>query len=165
MSDEWLTYAQAAERLKMTVEAVRLRALRGHWQKTFGNDKRPRIRLPEGWSNDDRTTVERRERKPRNDVRTTVERTVDPALVHALEGHIATLKADIERLEAQLRIEADRLSESEAQAKKQSAEFSADLAAEKARTEKAIEAFSALADRLDALAAERAKPWWKRLVG
>jgi hypothetical protein len=29
MADEWLTYAQAAERLNTTVEAVRLRALRG----------------------------------------------------------------------------------------------------------------------------------------
>jgi hypothetical protein len=36
---------------------------------------------------------------------------------------------------------------------------------ERARTEKAIEAFSALADRLDALAAERSRPWWRRLVG
>jgi hypothetical protein len=65
--DEWLSYAEAAERLNTTVEAVRLRALRGHWQKTIGNDRRPRIRLPEGWSNDVQTTVERRERKPRNE--------------------------------------------------------------------------------------------------
>jgi hypothetical protein len=49
--DEWLSYAEAAERLNTAVEAVRLRALRGRWQKTVGNDKRPRIRLPEGWSN------------------------------------------------------------------------------------------------------------------
>jgi hypothetical protein len=33
------------------------------------------------------------------------------------------------------------------------------------RTEKAISAFAALAERLDALAAERAKPWWRRLAG
>jgi hypothetical protein len=30
---------------------------------------------------------------------------------------------------------------------------------------KAIEAFAALADRLDELAAERTRPWWKRLAG
>ena len=34
--------------------------------------------------------------------------------------------------------------------------------AEKAGT--AIAAFASLAERLDALAAERAKPWWRRLV-
>jgi hypothetical protein len=39
-----------------------------------------------------------------------------------------------------------------------------DLAAEQARTEKAIDAFASLAERLDALAAERARPWWRRLV-
>jgi hypothetical protein len=41
----------------------------------------------------------------------------------------------------------------------------ASLAAEQAKTEKAIAAFASLADRLDALATERAKPWWRRLTG
>ena len=45
------------------------------------------------------------------------------------------------------------------------AQHVADLAAERAQTERTIAAFSALAERLDALAAERAKPWWRRLVG
>ncbi len=52
-----------------------------------------------------------------------------------------------------------------ARAEKQAAELGADLAAERAKTEKAIAAFAALAERLDALAAERARPWWRRLVG
>jgi len=50
-------------------------------------------------------------------------------------------------------------------AETRSAELSADLAAERTKTEKAIAAFSALADRLDAPAAERARPWWRRLAG
>jgi len=33
------------------------------------------------------------------------------------------------------------------------------------QTGKAIAAFAALAERLDALAAECAKPWWRRLTG
>src|SRR5271166_6866643 len=99
MTDEWLSYAEAAERLNTTVEGVRLRALRGRWQKTIGNDKRPRIRLPEGWSNDVQTTVERRERKARNG--TTFERTVDQALVTALESHIKTLQGENEALREQ----------------------------------------------------------------
>jgi hypothetical protein len=41
----------------------------------------------------------------------------------------------------------------------------ATLADEKAKTEKAIAAFAALAERLDALATARARPWWRRLVG
>jgi hypothetical protein len=129
MTDEWLTYAQAAERLNLTVEAVRLRALRGRWQKTIGNDKRPRVRLPEGWSNDGRTTDERRERKPRNDGRTTVERTVDPALVTALEGHVQTLKADVERLEALLAAERARTEAAEGRASEESAKTAQAIAA------------------------------------
>lgn len=38
------------------------------------------------------------------------------------------------------------------------ADHAADLVVELTKTEKAIEAFSGLADRLDALAAERARP-------
>jgi hypothetical protein len=41
----------------------------------------------------------------------------------------------------------------------------ASLVSEQAKTEKAISAFASLADRLDALATERAKPWWRRLAG
>jgi hypothetical protein len=59
----------------------------------------------------------------------------------------------------------------EARAERQAADFtardaerSADLTAERAKTEKAIEAFSALADRLDALAAaNQRQPFLKRL--
>ena len=163
--DEWLSYAEAAERLNTTVEAVRLRALRGRWQKTIGNDKRPRIRLPEGWSNDVQTTVERRERKARNGGRTSFERTVDQALVTALESHIKTLQAENEAFKEQYVA-------AEARAERQAAEFAARdaerlamLTAEQAKTEKAIAAFASLAERLDALATRRARPWWHRLVG
>jgi hypothetical protein len=45
------------------------------------------------------------------------------------------------------------------------AQHAAELKSEQAQTEKAIAAFSALADRLDKLAAERARPWWRRLAG
>jgi hypothetical protein len=51
MVGDWLTYAEAAERLNATSEAVRQKAIRGRWQRTIGNDKRARIRLPDGWMN------------------------------------------------------------------------------------------------------------------
>ena len=63
-------------------------------------------------------------------------------MIKALEAHVETLKGQLTAAEARL------------------AQHVADLTAEKARTEKAIEAFAALTDRLDALAAERANPWW-----
>ena len=45
------------------------------------------------------------------------------------------------------------------------AERLAMLTDEQAKTEKAIVAFASLAERLDALATRRARPWWHRLVG
>jgi DNA repair exonuclease SbcCD ATPase subunit len=153
MTDVWLTYAQAAERLNLTVEAVRLRALRGRWQKTIGNDKRPRIRLPEGWSNDVQTTVERRERKPRNDGRTTVERAADAALIAALEGHVATLKAELEHRAGELETLKAQLAGAEGRASKESA-----------KTAQAIAAFEALAQRLEEMAEAKRPPWWRLLL-
>jgi hypothetical protein len=44
-------------------------------------------------------------------------------------------------------------------------QHAAELKAEQTQAEKAIAAFAALAERLDALAAARSRPWWRRLVG
>ena len=74
--------------------------------------------------------------------------------MHALEAHVETLKGELGTLKAQL-----------AAADVRDAQHVADLAAERMKTEKAIVAFGALADRLDALATERARPWWRRLAG
>jgi hypothetical protein len=79
--------------------------------------------------------------------------------VNALESHIRTLQGDDDDALK------EQLTAAEARAEKQAAELGTDLAAEKARTEMAIVAFSAMAERLDALAAKRTRPWWRRLTG
>jgi chromosome segregation ATPase len=75
-------------------------------------------------------------------------------LVEMLKGQIPDLQAHVETLRGQL-----------AGAEERDAQHAADLAAERAKREKAIAAFASLVERLDALAAARAKPWWRRLVG
>ena len=60
-------------------------------------------------------------------------------LIKALEAHVETMKVQLEAR-------------------------SAELVAERATTARAIAAFSTLVERLDALAAERARPWWRRLI-
>jgi hypothetical protein len=88
-------------------------------------------------------------------------------LIHDEVMHMANGFA----MEAQLRIEADRLAAAEARIERQASDFAARdaeraayLAAEQAKTAKAIEAFSVLADRLDALAnANQRQPFLKRL--
>ena len=67
--------------------------------------------------------------------------------VKGVGGLVETLKTEVERLKDQLAV-ADALASHEA-----------------AKTAQAIEAFSALAQQLEAMAAQRAiKPWWQRLL-
>jgi hypothetical protein len=191
LSGEWLTYREAAGRLGSNVEAVRQRAIRCRWPRTVGNDKRARIQIPEGLpipvqeGNEGgfRDGNERASRKGN-------ERAYDRPFIKALEAHVETLKAQLAAAEARIDKQADdlvaydtayaeglasertKVEAERAKAERVIAEFAArdaqhvaDLAAERARTEKAIAAFASLADRLDALAAARAKPWWRRLTG
>jgi hypothetical protein len=97
-------------------------------------------------------------------------------LISSLQAHVETLKEQLTAAEARLADQDARhaveVAGERERAEKQAAEFAdrdaerlAMLTAEQANTEKAIEAFRALAERLDALAAARARPWWRQLVG
>lgn len=86
MDGKWMTYSEAAVRLGVSTEAARRRAIRGNWARMPGNDGRTRVQVPDELH------------PPRTpDVRTT-----ELELVSALKSHIDTLKADIERLTAEL---------------------------------------------------------------
>jgi hypothetical protein len=71
-------------------------------------------------------------------VRTPTELRADTALIDALRAHNDTLKTQLALAEGQ-------------------------LAEANARADAAIAALGSLADRLNAMAVERAKPWWKRI--
>lgn len=47
MSGDWLTYAEAAERLGIKPESVKKRAIRRGWPRQQGNDGLARVRLPD----------------------------------------------------------------------------------------------------------------------
>jgi chromosome segregation ATPase len=175
METEWLTYTEAAERLNVSPHAVRAKANRKGWRRQIGNDGRARVLVAlEPRAPDDRPIIARS---------SPARKAVDPALVNALESHIKTLQGDNDALREQLAASESRseklasdyaareaksaaeLAAAEARTEKLAAELGADLAAERARADKAIAAFADLAERLDALADERARPWWRRLVG
>ncbi|MGH6797607.1 MAG: hypothetical protein ACREDI_04405, partial [Roseiarcus sp.] len=106
LTGEWFTYRQAAELLTVSTEAIRARAKRGRWQKTLGNDKRTRIRPPDGWNDIVRASDDRALR-----ARVVDERALANHIIRALEGHVETLKA--------------QLAAAEQRAEKQAAEFGA----------------------------------------
>ena len=157
MTGEWLTYLQAAERLGVSPSAARQRAARGRWQRTLGNDKRTRIRLPDGWEHDVRIPSGR---SPRNG------HIPAKLLITALEAHIGTLKAQLAVAEAR----AERLI---AEFAAKEARLAADLATERTLADQ----MSARVDGLTAeLAAQRAmaekglnfelaRAWWRPLLG
>jgi hypothetical protein len=185
-----LTYAELAEALKITPASANKLARRRRWPRVPGNDGKTRVNVPEDAlvrrdsppdSPLDVSPVSPQDSPP-----------LSPPdnLIKALEAHVETLKAQIAAAEARINKQADdliaydtayaaglaaeraKVEAERAKAERMIAEFAArdaqhaaDLAGERARTEKAIAAFAALADRLDALAAERAKPWWRRLAG
>ena len=161
MTGEWFTYRQAAELLSVSPEAIRQRAKRGRWQKTLGNDKRTRIRPPEGWNDVAPASDDRVLR-----ARVLDERALANQVIRALEAHVETLKA--------------QLAAAEQRAEKQAAEFAAcearhaaDLAVERILADR----MSARVDQLSVdlaavdgrkaqleqeLARERERRWFKR---
>lgn len=148
MSDEWLTYKEAAERLSISPEAARQKAIRGRWQRTKGNDGKARIRLPDGWTDAVRTPDERAKKRP---VRTPNEQVNAERAISALENHVETLKVE-------LAAERDR-----------TGQVREDLERERQRADEALSDYKRLAveyERLvGELVAEKSKPWWKRLAG
>jgi hypothetical protein len=160
LTGEWFTYRQAAELLRVSTEAVRHRAKRGQWQKTLGNDKRTRIRPPEGWN--DLVLIDGRGHRPGNPN----ERALANQVIRALEAHVETLQTQI--------------AAAEHRAEKQAAEFAArearhaaDLAVERTLADR----MSARVDQMTAdlaveqaqraeaekrLAAELARSWFRR---
>jgi predicted nucleic acid-binding Zn-ribbon protein len=109
MDGEWLSYAEAAARLGLSIEAVRQRAIRNKWARMLGNDKRARVRLPD-------------ESYP---TQTPAVRASDQGLMDALRDHNETLKADIEALRAQLAGAEARADREMAKVERAIAEFSA----------------------------------------
>jgi hypothetical protein len=161
LDGEWLTYAQASERLGVSPVAVRFRAIRGRWQRVIGNDGRTRVCLPNGEHTV--STLGERSASARA-VRTASARASNDKLIKSLEAHINTLKEQLSVAEAQLIAERETTEVERARAEKQAADFAerdaqraADLAAERAKTEKAIADFAALVDKLTTLADEKAK--------
>jgi hypothetical protein len=181
-----LTYAELGEILKITPASANKLARRRRWPRVPGNDGKARVSVPE-------EALVRRDSPP-DSPPVSPQDSPPPSppdnLIKALEAHVETLKAQLAAAETRINKQADdliaydaayaaglaaeraKVEAERAKAERVIAEFAArdaqhaaELKAEQAQTEKAIAAFSALADRLDQLAAERARPWWRRLAG
>jgi hypothetical protein len=86
MEDQWFTYSEAADKLGVSRQAVRQKAIRGHCARTCGNDGQARVQLPE---------LPYPVRTPSVLAPTNPERVADSQLVDTLKAHIDTLKAEL----------------------------------------------------------------------
>jgi len=136
LDGQWMTYGEAAVRLGVTPEAVRRRAFRSKWSRQPGNDGRTRVRVP------DHAPV----------TRSPTALPDTPALVLALEAHIATLKTDIERLTAELAGERAGRQVDQEQAAARQADQEQQLAAARAAADRATGELVELARRLAQIA-------------
>jgi hypothetical protein len=169
-----LTYAELAEALRITPTSANKLARRRRWPRLMGNDGRARVAVPdEALVRQDVPPVSPMDSPPDNPVH------VLQAQVARLEGELAGVRealteararaaaAEARAEAAETRIEnlLAELADRGAQHADERAVLVAQVASERRNAEKAIAALAALAERLDALAAERARPWWRRLVG
>lgn len=181
---EWLPYREAAARLGISLEAVRQKSIRGAWPKMRANDGKALIRPPEGWPNAPAERGEREQpakpnRANEQGVRSPPEQVAADRLFRALEDHVATLKQDVATREAEIAtaradiaalrsdLASERAEREAATARIARLEAALDaeaakIEAERRRTAEAIRAHLDLAEKI---AADRARPWWRRLVG
>jgi hypothetical protein len=145
--DSWLTYAEAGQRLGVSPEAARAKAARKRWRRQVGNDGLARVLLPGD------LPVTARLRTPGDRPVTSRSTPGHVQLIKTLESHVESLKAQLATTEARL-----------AGADARSDAADAALIEERAKVGQAIAAFADLAERLEELATERARPWWRRLV-
>jgi hypothetical protein len=85
---EWLTYPQVGERLNISTEAARQRALRGHWQRRMDNHGHALVTIPEGLTTRPHRSNKRSNDRPKQEQGAAL-------LIEALRDHIETLKADL----------------------------------------------------------------------
>jgi DNA primase len=175
MAEEWLTYNELAERLGVSSEAARQKAIRHRWPRRTANDGKAQVRVD---VEDVRATLPVRKPKdepPSNGSPTPDDSPSDTRALAALEAHIETLKAMAAKAEGIAELERQR----------------ADT--ERGRADSERERANRLASRVDELLTEASKaterdrqaadleeqvkqlrgmveaaarrPWWKRLAG
>jgi hypothetical protein len=164
-----LTYAELAEVLRITPASANKLARRRRWPRVPGNDGKARVSVPEdALVPRDNPPVRPPDGPPPSPLDVPPVSPPDNNQVHELQALVAKLERELAGVSGELTGVREALDEARARAgaaEARSSELSTDLAAARTATTKAIAAYAALAEPLEALAAHRAKPWWRRLGG
>jgi chromosome segregation ATPase len=182
MAEEWLTYSDLGERLGISSEAARQKAIRYRWRRRTNNFGKAEILVD---------LVEVREhmerfppRKPKteqlsDDRQTPEDQEADAQTFAALDAHIETLKAMVAKAEAIAERERERADNERSRADAERGrgdrlqERVEQILTERAQmSEQQQEAVRTLEQQIsdlraimEARAADANRPWWRRLAG
>ncbi|RZK44735.1 MAG: hypothetical protein EOO61_02695, partial [Hymenobacter sp.] len=116
MADEWLTYQDLAERLGVSPEAARQKAIRGRWPRRTANDGKAQVRVDVQDVKASTPVRKPKDEHPADADTTPVEQASDALTFAALEAHIETLKGMAAKAEAIATLERQRASNEQARA-------------------------------------------------
>lgn len=177
MAEEWLTYSELGERLGVSPEAARQKAMRLRLRRQTANDGKARV-FVDVEDVAASTTVRRPKDAPSDDDTTADEQASDERAIAALEAHIESLRAAIERGETAFHAERARADDERARADRERdradgergrvdallhrlAEMATDTQQRAANDQRTGDELARLRAELD----ELRRPWWRRLVG
>lgn len=176
MAEEWLTYNELGERLGVSSEAARQKAMRLRLRKQPGNDGKVRVWVD--WEEVAASTTARKPKDDETDEPTPDEQVLNERAIAALEAHIESLREAVERGETAFHAERARADDERARADRERDRADA----ERGRVDELLRRVSELAAdtgqradndrrtgeelaRLRAELDQMRRPWWKRLVG
>ncbi len=177
MAEEWLTYSELGERLGVSAEAARQKAIRLRLRRQTANDGKAQVlvdvedvkasstpRKPRDQADDDRSTPD--------------EQPSDERALAALEAHIATLKVMVSKAESLSERERERADGERDRADSERARADAereravelirrveDLLLERTKRAEAERQVENKIAELKAMVEQMRRPWWRRLVG
>jgi hypothetical protein len=174
MAEEWLTYSELGERLGVSAEAARQKAIRLRLRRQTANDGKAQVLVD---VEDVRASSTPRKPKDQtdNDRPTPDEQASDERALAVLDAHIETLKEMVAKAEALAERERARADDERGRAdaeRTRSDRLQARLdtvmderALDARRTAEIEQAVADLRAKLAERAALDARPWWKRLAG
>ena len=167
MAEEWLTYSSLGERLGISSEAARQKAIRHRWRRRTNNRGKTEVLVD---------IVEVKElmeqlppRKPRDERPsdhgpTAAEQPSDAATFAALEAHIQSLKDMVAKAEALTERERTRADEERGRADRLQERFDTLMSERVSDARRVAEVESAITELRTALAERASRPWWRRLA-
>lgn len=174
MAEEWLTYSELGERLGVSAEAARQKAIRLRLRRQTANDGKAQVLVDVEDVRASSTPRKPRE-QPNDDRLTPDEQVSDERILAALDAHIATLKEMISKAEALTERERARADEERGRAEAERTRADRlqsrldtimdERASDARRTAEIEQAVTDLRSKLAERAALDARPWWKRLAG